>query len=464
MAYSDHRIGLDSYVIKEYVRIRAGQAELTDDDRIENELTAVDIAWERAKDLYHIEDRADLPVKASQIAYGVSIPEAHQGPSRSETKRRKTNGFFSANLERPDKAADDTQIGEATMGPLDPLLGTRPTSILIGHWKGSKLGDRPCRPEDAHAVYGILGQNDMFRVKLLRQTKDGRFFEGNFPSGAGALWIAYEEVQLEDHLAHLSRNEVKEYCRIRQYQIDSSEEPDQVARNELRAARDAQTRAANMYPAKLMPSVGMSSRRNVDLAEHQPSSPTVPELRQSSRTGLRRESRTARHEHEGAQTRRRQIHGDEAIDRSVTLAQQELDKVELSQARSNRHALNRERAAAVAAQEAENAAVAAENALASASGIQVPSVPAQPVGSAPPGRSRFSMSESARRLNNVWATQEATRARVSGDDRVKIHDGVKFERKEMGPFIGKLTSPGSLITIDGEDFVEYRVLTRPSFY
>ncbi|KAH8178288.1 tRNA splicing endonuclease subunit [Sarocladium implicatum] len=466
VAFSDHLIGLDSYTIKEYVRVRAGQEESTDDDRIENETTAVDIAWERAKAYYQIEDRADLPVKASQIAYGAIAPEALQGASRSETKRRKTSGFYSVNVNQAGAAApaaDESLLSDKSASSLDPLWGTRPTSIPIGHWKESRKGNVLCAPQDAHAVYGILGQNDMFRVKLLRQTREGRYFEGNFPSGAGALWIPYEDVVLDDLIADLSRNEVKEFCRIRQHQMDSGESPEQVPDNQQRAVSEARTRAAIMYATKPVAPVRPLARRDVEAADRQPSTPIVPELRQSGRAGLRRESRTARHahEHDVGRTPRSHLYGEEAIDCSVTLAQQELAKAETSQARSSRHALNRERAAAAAAEEAANAAIAAETALASASGISVPST-ATP--SEATGRPRFSMSESAQRLNNVWASQEATRVRASGDDKVKIYDGVKFERKEMGPFIGKLTSPGSLITIDGEDFVEYRVLTRPSFY
>lgn len=46
----------------------------------------------------------------------------------------------------------------------------------------------------------------------------------------------------------------------------------------------------------------------------------------------------------------------------------------------------------------------------------------------------------------------------------KIYDGRKYERKSNGPFVGKLASQGSLINIDGEDYIEYRVLMKPAFY
>jgi hypothetical protein len=46
----------------------------------------------------------------------------------------------------------------------------------------------------------------------------------------------------------------------------------------------------------------------------------------------------------------------------------------------------------------------------------------------------------------------------------KIYNGVKYERKSTGPFTGKLVSQGTIINIEGEDGVEYRVLTELSFF
>ncbi|KAK8094635.1 tRNA splicing endonuclease subunit [Apiospora hydei] len=50
------------------------------------------------------------------------------------------------------------------------------------------------------------------------------------------------------------------------------------------------------------------------------------------------------------------------------------------------------------------------------------------------------------------------------DDSSKIYNGTKYERKQTGPFAGKLASNGTIISIDGEDYVEYRVLTKVQFF
>ncbi|KAG7402617.1 hypothetical protein Forpe1208_v017085 [Fusarium oxysporum f. sp. rapae] len=64
-------------------------------------------------------------------------------------------------------------------------------------------------------------------------------------------------------------------------------------------------------------------------------------------------------------------------------------------------------------------------------------------------------------------TAEATAANFSGmavNGRQQLHGrdaGVKYERKTQGPFTGKLVSQGTIISIDGKDYVEYRVLKKP---
>lgn len=75
----------------------------------------------------------------------------------------------------------------------------------------------------------------------------------------------------------------------------------------------------------------------------------------------------------------------------------------------------------------------------------------------------FHESDDMQRLNKVWARQETLRMK-GGPDDAKIYDGIKYERKAAGPFMGKLVSQGVIINIDGEDYVEYRVLTKPSFF
>ena len=80
----------------------------------------------------------------------------------------------------------------------------------MGHWRGSHATDLV----DKNAVVGLLGDNDSFRIKLLRVTRDGRAVEGgNFPPGLRGMWLQFDDVLLEPHLEGMTRAEVKEYCR-----------------------------------------------------------------------------------------------------------------------------------------------------------------------------------------------------------------------------------------------------------
>ncbi|KAM5357113.1 hypothetical protein ACJZ2D_016604 [Fusarium nematophilum] len=428
VVFSKHLVGLDHFQVKEFVRIRANTegTEDTEEERIAVDKATVKEAIRRVK----LNPTAENATNPPQIAYGAELPE-HLQPN---AKRRRISGGFAAINPAPTNGyvTEHTPIQPAPGGPqplrtvIDPLPGTRPTRILIGYWTKSTEPD----PKDRHAVYGILGQNDMFRVKLVRETRDGRFVDGNFPTGAGALWIAYEEVTFEPHLQALARNEVKEYCRVRQWQIDHGEKSEERTANETKAVYEAQARVAGTNFKTAAP-------LSIAPALPRPSMPEeIEDPDQTGRPGFGAEPETRQPANRGQ--------GADALERTSSLARREIARVEAAQGRADRHAANRERAAAAAA-DAANAAAAA--------------IPAVAVN----GRMRFHESEEMQRLNKVWARQESLRMKAGAED-AKIYGGVKYERKSNGPFTGKLVSQGTIISIDGEDYVEYRVLTKPSFF
>ena len=464
VVFSDHLVGLDHFQIKEYVRLRTLTTpegtfvlhEDTEEERKAAEAEAVKEAYRRVKS----NPALDNPVVAPAIAYGVNIPEHLAVPNRPDVKRRKVSGGFAAINSTPTDAvgaAVDSSLAQTPPQPLaahqtrfsvDPLPGTRPTRILIGHWKPSSEVD----PKDRHAVYGILGQNDMFRVKVVRETRDGRFVDGNFPSGAGALWIPYEEVEFEPHLQALNRQEVKEYCRIRQYQQDHGELDSERLDNETKAVYEAQTRAGTVFNKPSNSAVPtFSATPPVDVDMDRPNSRAGyggHELRQSRRIEPRPDGRSLRQSlNENDLRAAQRVPGVDAAERTSALARREIARAEAAQGRADRHAVNRERAAAAAAD-------AATAAAAAAAAAPTPTTN---------GRRMFHETDDMQRLNKVWARQESLRMKAASED-AKIYDGVKYERKPTGPFMGKLVSQGTIINIDGEDYVEYRVLTKPSFF
>ncbi|KAM0421341.1 hypothetical protein ACHAPT_010872 [Fusarium lateritium] len=58
----------------------------------------------------------------------------------------------------------------------------------------------------------------------------------------------------------------------------------------------------------------------------------------------------------------------------------------------------------------------------------------------------------------TWPAQRALQIRPRED--AAYNGDVVYQRKSHGPLLGKLASQGSVITIDGEDYVEYRVLAK----
>ncbi|EXK25608.1 hypothetical protein FOMG_17737 [Fusarium oxysporum f. sp. melonis 26406] len=458
IVFLDHLVGLDQLQVKEYVKIRAGKGEL-EGERVAAEKAAVREAVRRALQISTAEHGANL----LQVGHGPDLPE--HLPHNRDAKRRRIEGGFTPASPSPSNSPviEHTPVQPAPGGPqplrhtVDILPGTRPTRILIGHWVKSNLPD----PRDRHAVYGILGQNDMFRVKLVRETRDGRFMEGNFPAGAGALWIAYEEVAFEPHLKNLARSEIKEYCRVRQYQIDMGEKEGERTSNETKAVYEARARAAatNRKTSAPLSIVPAPPRLPGDYGEESDQTGQMgygrTKLRQSHRLKAARTDNATRAEARQSyididnppptapaprQTGRTSLNKN-AIKRMSAIVEREIARIEVAQERAHQQAANRERAAAAAAQAAQAAAA---------------NIP----GMAVSGRQQLHERDEMQRLNKVWARQESLRLRTNAEDE-KMYAGVKYERKTHGSFTGKLVSQGILIKIDGEEYVEYRVLAKP---
>ncbi|KUI63079.1 hypothetical protein VP1G_10202 [Cytospora mali] len=425
IVFDSHLVNLDQTQVKEYVKIRSAMLENeAEDDTISNDTAAVQQAIKRCRERGSQAEGTQLPL----IAYGVDIPDHIM--NRPE-KRRRTG---------PSNVGGAPFIVPRTPGTpgtqLDELRGTRPTKILLGYWKKSSEQEL----ENKHAVFGILGNNDMFRVKVGREARDGRTMLGNFPSGAGALWIQYDEFELEDFLKGLNRNEIKEYCRVRQYQIDQGETPEQRRENEEKAVAEARRRIALGWtkPEPREPAFVNSFNGKNDDGQY---TDAVP----------KNETPTPAHDTRHGHARRL----GPAIAPSPARASTQPPEFRAAN-RSNGVEARVERTNSLA-----------RNAIARAEALQTKNDHREngqamlPVVNGHNGQSSFQ--ENVSRLNRVWASQEAHRLRTGNED-AKIHMGIKYERKQTGPFEGKLVSQGTIISIDGEDYVEYRVLTKPTFF
>ncbi|KAK1761439.1 hypothetical protein QBC47DRAFT_397406 [Echria macrotheca] len=441
VAFERHLQNLNQNQVKEYVRARSKTQKPgeTTEEQEKGDREAVEEAIRVCQEKGPSLTGAQEPL----VAYGTDIPEHANLHSRPGPKKRRAYGSYGAsNSESP---------AASRPPPLDDLPGSRPTRILIGYWKASSSKD----PADKHAVYGVLGANDMFRVKLTRKTRDGRALVGNFPQGAGALWISWDEVVFEPHLRQLTRPEIKEYCRVRQCQIDEGETAADRVDNETKAVYEAQKRVATGLPtaptkrgehpavpvalAMKTPTNGHAYGGESHDDQHQAATtpPDAFESRPPPRQGPQPpRARTSLPNVELRAANRPPPPS--AAERTNDLARREIARIEAAQARAEQRAQTRE------------------------SYISSATVPSSSsTGEVSANKAMFDDNRS--RLNRVWAAQEASRLRAGTEDAIMV-EGIKFERKQSGPFEGKLASQGSIISVDGEDYVMYRVLTKPTFF
>ena len=370
--FDQHLKSLNSAEIKEYVKVRSeSKPETTAEEREEANMKAV----------------LKAVTNAAALESGTPKPVVH----RQSLGRQSGNNRQSLGSTPGFKAVNAANIQTPKASPF--AEAAKPSGVLLGYWSGS---DEP-RLEDKHAVFGVLGGSDCFRVKVARITRDGRYVDGNFPIGAGALWLHYDQVILDSPLQGMTRPEIKEYVRIRQQDQPHESEKDRKA-NEQRAIREAKEFVASE-----------SMHNGVDTGRPSPEM----EVRHSARSELRMAAK-------------QQAEAEAAAERL---------RKEKTEARERQNEKTRKEVAMAEAVIQEAAQAELKNNL--------------------------------KKLNKVWVAQQAAIPGSSSappSDEVKYHNGIKYERKQHGPFQGKLVSSAQILSIDGEDYVEYRVLTKPSFF
>ncbi|KFY85668.1 hypothetical protein V500_08235 [Pseudogymnoascus sp. VKM F-4518 (FW-2643)] len=117
--------------------------------------------------------------------------------------------------------------------------------VLIGYWKDSS------EPEvmNKHAMYGVIQAHGVFRVKVVPETRYGRYLEeGNYPKQSGGCWVNYDTCVLEKYLKDLIRTEIEEYCRICVADPDYNNRTQGPAID--RAVQEAKRRVAEKAAAK----------------------------------------------------------------------------------------------------------------------------------------------------------------------------------------------------------------------
>ncbi|KAK3986237.1 hypothetical protein QBC44DRAFT_142951 [Cladorrhinum sp. PSN332] len=422
VVFDDHLIGLNQHMVKEYVRIRAANTNKNETplQKAAKDQEAVELARQQVA--------ANPPPTTNvppPVAYGATMPDNITVPHHTvqENKRRKLPVSSPA---------------PAKPQPAKPVPGTRPTNIRIGYWKASSAAD----PVDKHVVYGVIGTNDTFRTKLGRETRDGRqIIDQSFPTGAGALWkVQFDECELEPHLKNLTRYEIKEYCRVRQRQIDHGESPDERIENETKAVYEAQQRVQQNTAAGFPHGPPITqAEASSSLVDNDDSVLAVEEsddgiLVPPRPNGLR--GRKTLPDIEFREANR----GTPAPSPAASKKQSKIEEAARGQIERVARVQGRRTSRRDDLAEGSSETVAASR--------------------------RAELDKHISTLNQVWTAQEESRVQATGQSQeaTMFYAGIKYERKQSGPLAGKLASPGVIININGEDYIEYRVLMKPSFF
>ncbi|KID83175.1 hypothetical protein MGU_09538 [Metarhizium guizhouense ARSEF 977] len=367
-------------------------------------------------------------------------PKRNHTSILNELSESKLESAHSATPER-------SPVSPASLTKLKPnrqsLGGPEVRGVLLGSWRDSNVPD----DKKKHAVVGFIDVRDRLRTRIQPNTQKGESLAEDYPlpPGTGRRWVTFERVIFSDHLIGLDQFQVKEYTRIRS-DVPPEESEEQCMAAESSAVQEA-IRRVEENPALGKPIRPLAIAYGPNIPEHpQPPVRPDPKRRQVS-IGFAPVNPAALSEPELPANR---LHSVKAAKRISALAQREIARVEAAQGRADYHAINREQAAVAAANVATAAAAAASNIL---------------IDHHHKGNDRLLSNESEymQRLNEVLARQDTLRMK-GGPYDAKVYDGVKYERKATGPFKGKLVSQGTIINIDGEDHVEYRVLTKPSFF
>ncbi|KAJ6781981.1 hypothetical protein PWT90_01267 [Aphanocladium album] len=278
-----------------------------------------------------------------------------------------------------------------------------PTRVLIGHWVHSS------EPEpNQHAVYGILSRDGKLRFKLVPETRDGRAVQGNYPPSR-ETWVIHSDIVFESYLANLNRLGMKEYCRERGRQVEAGEKP------------GSPENAANILKA-------------VDKAEH------------ICAAAKHERPRNLRWEREKCADRRRAVRMEGWASRRASggdlvdgvLGATPADEGAGVKKKRKKHG---ERRTVYHHEHVPEAVVAAAAAAAAADAEK-------------PG-----FADSSRDSMDVSTTSSVTDSSAD-DTKPKVYNGVVYQRNPTGPFAGKLTAKGQVVSIGGEDYVEYRVLAK----
>jgi hypothetical protein len=358
----------------------------------------------------------------------------------------------------------------------------RPKGILLGYWKDSWIVNEA----DKHAAYGILQDDERLRVKVVKETRDGRPVSEPIPN---SVWISYEQVVLEPHLANLLRTEVREYVRCRQVDLlEGQPEPDRKATEEgaVRRAKakvlanaqaagiDISQYDASMNAGRIAKNEAMAAMRENDITQNQTSSkpptlkvkagPNLPDASihahgmspNNTRKDAEPQTKAGSTEHKAKAVRSSKAESDARAER--LRKERENKEAESRGDRPRRHSSEDARDKLIPGW----SFVRSEKAGASEAGKMKPHRSEHVKGDS--SRPDTHPSEERHKERHQQQQRKSLSTSTEPQGEIKKHNGVTYEMKDSGPFKNRLVGDRrELLVIDGEDYIEYRVIMKVQF-
>ncbi|KAK3190865.1 hypothetical protein K4F52_003182 [Lecanicillium sp. MT-2017a] len=365
---------------------------------------------------------------------------------------------------------------------------TDTSRILVGYWRESTETE-----PNQHAVYGILSRDGKLRFKVVAETRDGLHING--PLNPGDSWIVYDEVGLEPHLEGLNRLEMKEYCRVREHQQGQGETKEESAANRLKAVDLAKEIAEAAYGHERPRNLRWAREKCADERRAQ------RKLKKKNAGAMAAAAAAAAAANVGkmkaggqltpasfeakAEQAQQRAHAppppppppEDMKQRSLPSAGEAVGQIDANAVKlpplqnhlpppppppqeTKRHSLPGE--AKPAKSTTQRTPLRPDPVVEKSRRAPLPSA-AEPRSRLPDSISGpMKTAPDSDAASRDWhCAMQPVVGTMGPKGEVKSHGGITYKWKEGGLFSRMYVSPGSIITIDKEDYVEYRILTTP---
>ncbi|EHK97656.1 hypothetical protein M7I_6540 [Glarea lozoyensis 74030] len=356
-----------------------------------------------------------------------------------------------------DQLDDAPSPDPSITGPIIKRSKTLPKpnvrGVIIGVWRDSNELD----VANKHVVFGFIDIHDRLRTRIYGMNRKREELVGNLPTGAGGCWVTFPKIIFDSHLKDLSPGQVKEYVKFRVQDLEDSSTEERS--EELNAIAVGRAKAA-VADGIASPAIVFEPHL-ADLTRQQMKEYT--RIRLSDLAQLQDETDQERKLNEAkAVAQAKEIAArDDVSDKAIVQKAPTLEMETRHSARSEQRSQAKQQAEANAevertrkqkkeASEKQHKKTQKEISLDEASAQGAAQVELKN------NMKKLNRIWKAQQTVTTPQAQASTATPPPPPEEVKYHNGIKYERKQTGVLQGKLVSAAQILNIDGEDYIEYR--------